>query len=75
MPALMVMLLIYTATYKYLLGGPLTPYDVTDAENCRDLWWKNLLMISNFTELSSTVSHCSLNLMSYAYIICYESLL
>ena len=62
MPALMIMLLIYTATYKYLFGGPLTPYNVTDAANCRDIWWKNLLMISNFTTLSSTASQSSFSL-------------
>lgn len=52
----MLMLMLYTCTYAYLLGGPLTPYSVTDADNCRDLWWKNLLMISNFTQLGDTVS-------------------
>lgn len=55
MPAAMVTLLIYSTAYPYLVGGPLTPYDVSDADQCRTNWWRSLLLINNFSELSSSV--------------------
>ena len=55
MPSLMITLLIYTTAYPYLVGGPLTPFNVSDADQCRTEWWKSLLLINNFSDLSSTV--------------------
>ena len=44
---MMLTLMMYSVMYHYLIQGPLTAYEVDDAENCLSLWWKNLLLMHN----------------------------
>ncbi len=40
-------LMFYSTWYKFLLGGPLAPIKIDDAEFCFDNWWTNLLLVHN----------------------------
>ena len=44
---MMLTLLFYATWYKFLLGGPLAPVKIDDAEFCNDNWWTNLLLVHN----------------------------
>ena len=44
---MMLTLMFYATWYKFLLGGPMAPLKIDDAEFCNDNWWTNLLLIHN----------------------------
>ena len=56
MPAMMMTLMFYTCTYRYLATGPMYPHEVGDAEGCRLNWWVDLLMVHNFVRKENMVS-------------------
>jgi len=43
----MLVTMFYTCLYEYFTEGPMVPPLISDAENCRESWWTNLLMINN----------------------------
>ena len=57
MPALMMLLLFYTAAIYYISsGGPLAPNSVGDAGNCRVNWVTNLFLVHNLANTDELVS-------------------
>ena len=55
-PTLMMVLMFYAAMYKYVSGGPLAPIKVQDAENCKENWWTDLLLVHNLVNTEKIVS-------------------
>ncbi|XP_062589905.1 nose resistant to fluoxetine protein 6-like [Saccostrea cucullata] len=51
-PAMMLVILVYTAYFQYWGSGPLWPLTSPDYQNCKDYWWRNLLYIQNFFSVS-----------------------
>ena len=74
MPALMMLLLFYTAAIYYISsGGPLAPNSVGDAGNCRVNWVTNLFLVHNLANtdelVSDQMSLLKLCLLQYLYSI------
>ncbi len=44
---MMLTVMFYSTWYKFLLGGPMAPLKIDDAEFCFDNWWANLLLVHN----------------------------
>ena len=55
MPAYMFVTMFYTCLYEYFTSGPMVPPFITDAENCRNNWWINLLMLNNLVDTDNAV--------------------
>ena len=55
MPAMMMVLALFTATAKYGFG-PFSPATVNDRENCESSWWVNMLLLHNIVETDKQVS-------------------
>ena len=48
-PVFMLSMMLMIPSYQYLgPHGPFIPDGVPDVENCRENWWRNLLLIQNF---------------------------
>ena len=56
MPGLMLTLMFYTTTYRYLAEGPMFPANISDGDNCRLNWWVDLLMVQNLVRTEHLVS-------------------
>lgn len=50
-PAYALILLLYTGLFKFLGDGPFWPTDGLDTQNCRTVWWTNLLYINNIVDV------------------------
>lgn len=57
---MMLVILVYSCLYKYLVSGPMIPPQITDAENCKTAWWQNILMLHNLIDTDNMVSESQL---------------
>ncbi|XP_046381394.2 nose resistant to fluoxetine protein 6-like [Haliotis rufescens] len=50
-PVYMIVMMTFSCLYRYLGEGPLWPAELAAADNCKQVWWTNLLYVNNLVHV------------------------